>query len=264
MTTKLYQDLLKLNEESQKTKDHFRNLRLQKRGLEISRQELFEPILKNQNLQNELLLKSIEENKANSNNVVQFPVQNQNTGVNNSFFILHAESGNIKTYRMKTRDSAQLKYDVNNPHEIEILHNDPNKDPTKIKLTDGLSELLFKKNPDHSKITEDDVNNYFNVYIELKEKPGDSKRINNVIRSFNNPELNQFLKSYNKFSKGKGIGRSLIVLSNDKKQLFERLNILLAAKKQGHNSSIEEITGILDQLLKMKAITLKQYGKFIR
>ena len=54
-------------------------------------------------------------------------------------------------------------------------------------------------------------------------------------------------------------GEGIIVLSNDKNELFERLNILLAAKKQGHNSSIEEITGILDQLLKMKAITLKEY-----
>ena len=54
-----------------------------------------------------------------------------------------------------------------------------------------------------------------------------------------------------------------LILSNDPKELWNRLTILLSAKSHGHNNSLQEISAILDQLLKLNEINITQYKNFL-
>ena len=117
----------------------------------------------------------------------------------------------------------------------------------KHKATQGLINLLNNTNiDDFDANNEQDFIDLMN-YLSITDDAGSNK------------QANRYQQLINKITGRNGSG--LIVIPNDKVQLWERLKILLAGKREGHNNSLEEITGILDQLLKMKEITIEEYKK---
>ena len=73
--------------------------------------------------------------------------------------------------------------------ELEILKPDGSSEKT--KNSEGLNELLFKEKIDFSKVTEKDVDDYFNIFILLQYDPGQSKRVKEIREKFSNIS-NQF------------------------------------------------------------------------
>ena len=66
-------------------------------------------------------------------------------------------------------------------------------------------------------------------------------------------------------SKLKGFkGSGVITISENPKESRERLDILVAASKEGHNNNLEEKSAILDKLLQLKEITNKQYKSILK
>ena len=64
----------------------------------------------------------------------------------------------------------------------------------------------------------------------------------------------------NEIYKGKGL--EVITISEDPKELWDRLKILTAASKEGHNN-LNEKSAILDKLLQLKEITTEQYKSLL-
>ena len=77
----------------------------------------------------------------------------------------------------------------------------------------------------------------------------------------NSQRYKQLNKRINELQKH---GRGIITISENPKDLWERLEVLQAASKEGHNNSIEEKTAILTKLLKLNQITHEDYKKFLR
>ena len=70
------------------------------------------------------------------------------------------------------------------------------------------------------------------------------------------------LNDFEDFPTGEGLSATTIFLPDDPSELFNRLQILLTARKEGHNSTENEIHAILKRLLEKNLITNKQYKFF--
>jgi len=113
-----------------------------------------------------------------------------------------------------------------------------------LKLNNGLAELFFKAEPDYSKFTNDDVKSYrkylSDIGITVNLKTNKQKYINT--------------------KEGDGI----VILPSDPRKLQERLQVLIAAKKEGHNNVFNETNEILKLLLDKKIITTLDYKKIVK
>ena len=77
--------------------------------------------------------------------------ENSNSG-RNIFYIY------TKFFKLKARDSPQLKIDENNPNELIVYPKDENE--IKTKLTNGLKELLLDDEPNTENVTNQDIFDY--------------------------------------------------------------------------------------------------------
>ena len=236
-----------------------RKYRLEKQGFIEQSQELF----KQQQKTNENIQKVIEQKpEQNFTNIKETVKRNK------SIFNGVMQDNKFRYYSLPNSTGFQIKVDKNTG-DIILLTSD--KD-IPLKNTIGLSHLLFNKTDklNMDDILPEDLETYFEIYKILNSTPGTSKRIRNVAEHFN--KLNE-LKAFNDtrqiIKSGKGIRNEvsraplLITISENPEELFKRLEILLAVKSEGHNNSKDEISAILDQLLKQKEITKDQYLEFL-
>ena len=63
--------------------------------------------------------------------------------------------------------------------------------------------------------------------------------------------------------KGDGITSKTFFISSDPHEILKRVNVLVASYRLGHSNVIEELTSLLDELLKLKKITKRQYLEFL-
>ena len=234
-----------LSKQKKINKNFNRKFRLEKQGFIEQSQELFKPIIEQQEKTNENILKAIEQKpnqipaiEQNPNQIVLPPIEKVHS--NNSIFIRHLEDNNKLLLRLSQRNTPQIKIDKTNTGILTIYPK--SGEEFAIKNTQGLSELLFRKTIDFSKVTEEDRKTYDDIYKILGEKTSTSKRAK---------DIRNFLPKH--------FGNGIVTISENPEELFKRLEILLAAKSQGHNNSKDEISAILDELLKQKQIDKKQY-----
>ena len=103
--------------------------------------------------------------------------------------------------------------------------------------------FFFKRNSMFSESIRDHVLEHFQQFF----KPDD----------FTEEDMKKYYPSP---KYGTGLGTSIVkFLPDDPYELFERLKILIAAKKEGHNKVFNEKHAILKRLLEKKFITKEQY-----
>ena len=235
-----------------KVKQFFYENKLAKRGMYEKSEELFKPIIDQQIKQNETIEKQLT-NLNHDNQIARIDNNNDKPIFENPNISLVNLSNNplpnsLQFYQNNNNGKFYLnnKEVEHNKESDEFSFKNSNK---KYPVTRKLIALLGNDNLENYSVNNEEdlenLKNYHNLLIEAKS----SKRAGRF------QSLNKKLLNFNS-------GSGLIVLPNDKNQLWERLKILLAGKKEGHNNSLEEITGILDQLLKMKEITIEEYKKF--
>ena len=194
-----------------------------------------------------------------------------------SVFLPHSqrENGDI-LYKLKNRDSPQIKYNPEQPNKIIVFPNDGSQEK-EIIISNGTKDLLFSVHPNTSEIKTEDIDGYFKIYEAIGDKPGGGNRITNIIKTKQNKEALQLvLKNFNKKSRlipqikqatlGEGLVNSTKKVTQSEDELnkvMKRLNVLSSGYKAGHTNVLQEMTSILDDLLERKIITKKQYREFM-
>lgn len=158
--------------------------------------------------------------------------------------------------------TAHVKY---NDNVISI-------DDHSYELTHGLNELLFKKKPDLSMITEDDLKKYKLLLLSTNAHRRDFDP-NKPIKSNKGSKYLKVIKPL--FSLKTGLGNTSIHFSkestipmkkkfksecdyvywNDPNELVERLKLLMASKHAGNTGLDNEIISILEELRESEIIT---------
>ena len=234
----------KLPNSNDNVKKFFRENKLAKQGIYEKSEELFKPIIEPIKKQTELL-----ENLNNDNQSKELQkIENRDKVEKVITNLGKRELPKTWLFELNKDKNVYTLNDKNvNLDENDNLYIEGSKH--KHKATQGLIDLLNNADIDNF-----DVNNKQDVidlknYLSITDDAGSNK------------QANRYQQLINKITGRNGSG--IVVIPNDKKQLWERLKILLAGKREGHNNSLEEITGILDQLLKMKEITIDDYKNFM-
>ncbi len=232
---KRVKDLELLALAKQHQKNFNRNYRLQRKGLYEQSDDLFKPLLEQQEKQTEAIkaldLKDRTDQKSiESKSNLPIEIKTNNVGTKPL----------SKTWMFKQNSNGDFFL---NEHLLIIedgnvrLANSNSSYP----FTDHLKALL--NGADISSIDDmDALVNYNNLTTEAKSSKS-------AVRS---KRLMDRLKD--KF-KGEGI----ITIPENTEELWERLRVLIAAEKEGHNNNLEEKSAILDKLLQLGDITKKQY-----
>ena len=119
-----------------------------------------------------------------------------------------------------------------------------------VDVTEGLSELLFVKEFDKTKVRKEDVEQYFRLYGQLGVKEGSSKRARQIHKSFPSIDWEHFIKG--------GTGLELKVprhqrcFNTDKtipdtlEGIRDRIQVLLASKSFGQENVNTELNNLIN------------------
>ena len=157
----------------------------------------------------------------------------------------------IGNYPFVINTENETIYDRNNPDEP-------------YELTDSLIALI--KGDDIDNHTDGDKEKYYNLLSNMKVMGRHrSTRFKRLKTYFEDPERTLTAETPSTSKKGKGICGRPVIISDNINELFDRLNILISARKEGHRSvdSENEINAILKTLLERKVISIQQFKKFI-
>ena len=256
---------------------------LQKHGLTEQIVEFQKPVtdtLKENNKQVVNTLKAIE----NNSQIKSFSFKKPS--VNNSYLNPKTQIDNFIIYELNGVDKIKLNKETD---ELEIFKPDGSSEKT--KNSEDINELLFKERIDFSKVTEKDVDDYFQTFILLQYNPGQSKRVKEIREKF--PEVSSnypvySLKNLNvkrvkeypgsglscKATPSKSCCKAIPLESSSNEvpvdltnknplQLFQELSLLLAAKQAGNKNTLGKASIILDHLKNNKSITKKKYDKML-
>ena len=237
--------LLSLSREHQKNFN--RDYRLQKKGLYEQSEEIFEPLIVKQNellKQQEKQIEAIKallrlEPKAIEGSKPNLPIELK---INN-----YGTEKLSKTWRFTQNANGNFFL---NDHLLVIednnirLANSNNSYP----FTDNLKALL--NGAEISSVNDREaLINYSNLTTETKSSKT-SKRSEKLMQKINS------------LYKGKAL--EVITISENPKELWDRLRILIAASKEGHNNTLNEKTAILDKLLQLGEITKEHYKSILK
>ena len=102
-------------------------------------------------------------------------------------------------------------------------------------LSEGLSELLFVKEFDKTKVRKEDVEQYYRLYGQLGVKEGNSKRARQIHKSFPSIDREHFIKGGTGLNTDKTIPDTL-------EGIRDRIQVLLASKSFGQENVNTELT----------------------
>ena len=136
--------------------------------------------------------------------------------------------------------------------------------------TIGLEQLLTKLTPDvnNPAITDNDINIYLNM---LKQGNVESEKPENIVsQKYIFKKLADCYKRVKPSklqrytNEGVSIGKGLIILPSDPKELSKRLQLHIRAYHAGNKSLYNEINEIATQLYRMKLLTQKQIKEILK
>lgn len=234
-------------------RNQFRARKAELLGISDLSSKLFQPLIEGQE-KAQKTLEAIEDKKSASNDLPPLP-QNLSDDMKEIFPRLLSSAGRSKStnnsfLKFKERANNNLIYSgtdklVSVTPDGYIRYLDSTYTPD--RLTPGLAELLFINKFDDSKVTEQDVKTYANI---MK-----TKLDNDVSRSKRADRIGDLISNF-----GEGLK---VYIPNSVKEVWERLHKLLAAKKEGHTNSYNEINALLKFLLEQKEIDTKKYKEIL-
>ena len=226
---KKVRDLELLSLAKQHQKNFNRDYRLQRKGLYEQSDDLFKPLLEQQEKQTEALKERINQKTIESKPNLPIELKTNNIGTKPL----------SKTWMFKQNSSGDFFLN-NHPLIIEDGNIRLVNSNSSYPFTDKLKALL--NGADISSIDDREaLINYSNLTTEAKSSKSSvrSKRLMDRLKT--------------KF------GGQVITISENPKDLWKRLEVLTAAAREGHNNNLEEKSAILDKLLQLREITKKQY-----
>jgi hypothetical protein len=136
----------------------------------------------------------------------------------------------------------------------------------KYEATEGLMELLTKKDPDIDKIIEEDYEDYkeilFNTNAVYQNFDPSTRRLNS-----GKTEIWKLITTKlfpNLVKKKGGKLKNITFLPSDPISLIDQLQLSIASYTAGNNGEYNKIYSILDELLKQKIITKNNYMKIMK
>ena len=231
---KRVRDLELLALAKQHQKNFNRNYRLQRKGLYEQSDDLFKPLLEQQEKQTEAIKALDLKERINQKTIESKPNLPIELKTNNI-----GTKPLSKTWMFKQNSSGDFFLN-NHPLIIEDGNIRLVNSNSSYPFTDKLKALL--NGADISSIDDREaLINYSNLTTEAKSSKSSvrSKRLMDRLKT--------------KF------GGQVITISENPKDLWGRLEVLIAAEREGHNNNMEEKSAILDKLLQLGEITKKQY-----
>jgi hypothetical protein len=274
---KMYEDYLKLRRQ---LKDDFEQQKDKNQEQSTDLNKVFEPILNNNKEMVKEVKESLETFTNDLNNTLPTLLDND---INNEPTVINVDniiSEYLKNSSSKSNSGYSLKYNKGSKtfsigNKEVILENDKIIfDNKEYKATNGLMELLTRKEPNKTLLTEEDIQIY-----------GDMLKNSNAIYQGFNPEnkrLNtdsskkwKFLKEYypelfvdTKLGKGlkKKVKRleklnEIILLPDDIVALSKMLKLSILSYKSGNNGEYNKINALLDELKRRKVISLSEFSQ---
>ena len=206
---------------------------LQRKGQYEANEDFFKPLVDEQKLLRETMSSQQQQQQ-----------QIQSTGTPNLPIEFHSnliESKTLPETWQFVQNTQNGGYFLNG--KPITIHNDIIKltnSNTSYPYTDNMKTLL-------SGISIDSVDNIDDLknYLNLTNEAGSSK-----LASRHQKLLNKIYPR---------LGTGIIVISSDPKDLWQRLGVIMAAAREGHNNHYEERSAILDKLLQLKEIAMEDY-----
>ncbi|ESO93294.1 hypothetical protein LOTGIDRAFT_161860 [Lottia gigantea] len=269
-----WNNILKRNREYIKAKNKIKtqveNNRLQQLGLTENLQTLFKPILKSQeDIKKRLAIepsphkdppieyggiKTLDDIKRLFSNPVPdlpksiSPIVDDEGLLFNGYRIRF--SGNSPQFKIDTKDSiftlTRGLRDLMNGEDVEIA------DYKDLVAYSKFLHAIRKSGPETRTLKEVDL--YITKVIEEEEVDDYAEDYPPIIQEID--EFDDMVAS----------GQGITFLSDNNKELLNRLEIILAAMKEGHRSDRQynEVNGILKRLLEKKIVTKKDYINVIK
>ena len=234
--------LLSLSREHQRNFN--RDYRLQKKGLYEQSEEIFEPLIVKQNELLKQQEKQIEAIKALEPKAIEGSKPN---------LPIEIKTNNLGTEKLpktwRLTQNANGNFFLND--HLLVIEDDNIRlanSNTSYPFTYNLRALL--NGADISSVNDrEDLINYSNLTIEANSSKS-SKRSEKLMQKIN--------------SLYKGEALKVITISENPKELWDRLKILIAASKEGHSNTLNEKTAILDKLLQLGEITKEHYKSILK
>ena len=217
-----------------------RDYRLQKIGLYEQSDDLFKPLLEQQERQMDAIkaLNQGLESKAIESSKPNLPVELKSNSLGTKPL--------AKTWMFKQNSNGDFFL---NDHLLIVEDGNIHvaSSNTSYPFTDDLKALLNGANIKSINDNEALVN-YSNLTMEAKSSKS-SVRYKRLMDRL----------------KGHFIGEALqvVTISNDPKELWGRLKVLTAASKEGHNNNLNERSAILDKLLQLREMTKEGYKELL-
>jgi len=260
----------------QKIKQNFEQEKLSNLGYKEETEKLFTPITKSITESKELQNK-IEENMnvlaANQGKIYQklrFAITGPNP-IKVSSLIKNYLSDNTKD-RSMAGYSIRFNTQTNNfTIGNQIIHFDDNIMEIagkKYEATQGLMELLTKKDPNTDLCIEEDFDDYKEIIINSNALyqgfDPDTKRLNTDTSEKWKLIKTKLFPHLIKKKGGKLNNEMITFLTSDSTELINQLRLSLASKSAGNNGEYNKINAILDELLRQKIISKNDYIKIHR
>jgi hypothetical protein len=135
----------------------------------------------------------------------------------------------------------------------------------KYEATEGLMELLTKKDPDLDKCIEEDYEDYKEILNSTNAIYQNADSSTRKLASDRSEKWklirDQLLSHLFKKTGGKLGDKNITFLSSDPNSLVEQLRLSLASYNAGNNGEYNKINAILDELVNQKIITKNKYQK---
>lgn len=246
--------IIERNKKYIKTKDNFikhnDDIKLQKLGITENLEKLYQPITKGQE-QISKDLKGITNIQEQNNKLLA--LTNGKEEEPKKYVLLDGRELS-KTWQVWfNQDNG--KFTINNS---EFTLNDQkefvtsNGVNTKIVLTDDIQDLIYGDN-DFKNYTKQQLEDYLDLMV-ISNSSKSAARYKNIIKVLKTFEGSALASAYlNK--------DNVVVIPDNPDQLLKRLEILIAACKEGHNNNFNEINAILKQLMKKNIISKSDYKR---
>ncbi|XP_044588014.1 uncharacterized protein LOC123267455 [Cotesia glomerata] len=185
----------------------------------------------------------------------------------------------LKTYIQKlnrNHKEIDFRYGVRKKNKAMFIGNSNiyfNNDEINVQdkvypMTHGLLELLVKKDPQDSVVTQNDKKHYLDIVertnMYWKNYKPDTSIFNDLSPKFQNYVVEFLAKRHPNFSKGGGLPSHMIVKKknrnmdyvywDDPNELVERLRLLIASQSAGNTSHTNEIISIIEELREAEII----------
>lgn len=225
-----------------KLKNFNRDYNLQQKALFDNSEQIFKPLIDEQKITNEKLVDIVN----SKNNLLALPTSTPQPTDEKIKTVKTNGDELPKTWKLIQNQNNEFK--INNKL-IDISDNEIGlkNSNTRYPFNESMKKLLTGDILENHSF--EDIVNYFN----LTNESGSNRQADRYT------QLETYLRK-NIVPKN---GSEIITISSNPNDLQKRLNILLSAKKEGHNSGGEEISAILDKLLDLKKITIKDYKKLL-